>query len=131
MKISFFFILLVSLQSFGIELSCPREITSTQTFSGTTPDGWEAFDYHPPISHKLQGIGVFNGPPQGEAALIPDNEKEPYIWTLSKDDKSGYWISCRYGDTRLSLIKKMPDGLSKCVYKYKQKYKLGDYLDCK
>lgn len=131
MKIIFLLVSFLSIQSFGYELVCPREIKSDQTLSGSAPDGWESFDYHPQFSHKLQGIGVFSGHPKGDAALVPDNEKEPYFWTISKDEKEGYWISCRYGDSRLNLIKKIPDGVSKCVYKYKEKSKFGDYLDCK
>lgn len=131
MKILFIFILFLSKHSLGVEIVCPREIKSEQSIVGTTTDGWENFDYHPQFSHKLQRLEVFSGPPKEDANLVPDNEKEPYYWTISKNNKNGYWISCKYMDTRISLVKKIPSKVSKCVYKYKEKHKSGDYLDCK
>lgn len=131
MKKIFILVLFLSIPSFGVELVCPSEMKSQQTLSGSVSKGWESFHYRPQLTHKLEGFGVFSGHPKENASLVPDNETEPYYWTISKDSKEGYWISCRYSDTQLNLVRKIPNGISKCTYKYKDKRKSLEYLDCK
>jgi hypothetical protein len=64
------------------------------------------------------GLAVYDGPPEELAQLIYDNEKETdKTWTVSWDlpkNPRGYWITCEYANTTVTLTRKLPDTVTRC-----------------
>ena len=101
-------------------LDLPPNIETKQEIN-MIPEGWLAStgkDLNRPA-----GIMVFDGRPEHNASLIPDDEeqhaaKEQIIssWKLTPSSSDGTWISVSYSGTSVALAKQLPLGTTNlCV----------------
>jgi hypothetical protein len=81
---------------------------------------------------ELAGISVFDGPPEELAELVPDDglhaaDARSDIWDLPKSDR-GYWLTCRYSSTTVTLTRQLPATVTRCeaVYETKLRFVGGD-----
>ncbi len=107
------------------DVSCPMRIVVAQEL--TTPQaGWtEGADELPT---ELAGISVFDGPPEERADLVPDDgmdtdEARTDVWNLTQNDR-GYWLTCRYSSTTVTLTRRLPATVTRCeaVYETQQSF---------
>jgi hypothetical protein len=96
--------------------SCPRAISVTQKLAAPQ-EGWtETSDEVLPT--ELAGLDVFDGPPEERVQLIHDDERDDAdVTTLSWDlpaNPRGYWITCRYAHTKVTLTRRLPDTVRGC-----------------
>jgi hypothetical protein len=97
------------------DLSCPKAIETTQKL-GAPQKGWtEGTDKLPT---ELSGIAVFDGPPEQMADLIPDEGPKTAdtvsdTWDLPPSER-GYWVTCRYGNTTVTLTRQLPKSVTRC-----------------
>jgi hypothetical protein len=67
---------------------------------------------------QLSGVTVFDGPPEELASLVPDGDSEDdktttESWTLAANPR-GYWITCHYSSTTVTLTQRLPDTARRC-----------------
>ena len=67
---------------------------------------------------ELSGLTVFDGPPEELASLVPDGDSEDgktttESWTLAANPR-GYWITCHYASTTVTLTQRLPDSAARC-----------------
>ena len=111
-----------------LKLTCPPELSITQSVAGPIPDGWNALSRSsstmqsiapgaavatnaPPVS-----ISVFDGPPAELADLIPDNPKaKPQRWTFPRNRPRDIYVVCNYADTRIKVTRKVPADVTSCA----------------
>ena len=100
--------LLPQKQASSFTLLCPADISTVQT-STAVPEGWEVFVDTTNTRHFLESISLYSGHPRDMASLVPDNEgdtsDESSVWTIFPDAGRSYWVSCKYHDTDIMLIK--------------------------
>src|SRR5262245_21926850 len=78
--------------------ACPAKLRlqSAVVAPGDVPSGWAPTLSTTPL--WLSGVSVYDGPPEEEASLVPDDpEAEPATWTFAGKLERGKWISCDYG----------------------------------
>jgi hypothetical protein len=94
---------------------CPMKIDVTQQLAAAQADWKEGAAKLPT---ELSGLAVYDGPPEELAQLIHDDEKETdKTWTISWDlptNPRGYWITCEYANTTVTLTRKLPDTVTRC-----------------
>jgi hypothetical protein len=94
---------------------CPAKIEVTQVLTASQAD-WKAGAAQLPT--ELAGLAVYDGPPEELAQLIHDNEKETdKTWTISWElpkNPRGYWITCEYANTTVTLTRKLPETVTRC-----------------
>lgn len=104
------------------EHPCPAQIDATEA-SAQPPSGWTAAqDAQRP--KRLEGFGLFEGPPEQLAALAPiSQEIKPSVrgqrlrrdvWRLDANASTELWIACYYANSSLVLSQPLPRGLSRC-----------------
>lgn len=94
---------------------CPASV-SVEEHAAQPPEGWSARDsgIHP----NLIGVTIYDGPLEENASLVYDDEKKTsreitQTWNLTRSDR-GYWLVCRYSDTRVELMRRLPDSAKHC-----------------
>jgi len=80
----------------------------------------------------LAGVSVFDGPPEEMADLVPDDGKKTadttsQVWILSKNER-GYWLTCRYSSTTVTLTRQLPPTVTRCeiIYEKNQSFIGGE-----
>jgi len=106
---------LVPVPAGAADLSCPMAIEVTQKLAAPQK-GWTEGADKLPI--ELSGIAVFDGPPSEMADLIPDEGPKTAdtvsdTWDLPPSDR-GYWLTCRYGNTNVTLTRQLPKSVKRC-----------------
>jgi hypothetical protein len=95
---------------------CPPEIQTTQS-GKNAPEGWTAVSQND-SHHWINSVGVFDGPPQEMASLVPDDEENldpaKTVWTFSKKKERPIWFSCGYARTDVLLAKELPLDITQC-----------------
>ncbi len=132
------FILLLPLgYIFAAELrfECPPEIQTTQAAKGKAPEGWSSLR-ETQSRQWLDSVGVFDGPPQELAALVPDNEEnqdlKKTVWTFNKKKERPIWLSCSYLKTDMLFAKSLPMEITQCrLLTSKSKSESAIGLSCK
>lgn len=111
------------------ELSCPSRLVTDQKIK-PTPKGWAVGKS--PFSPVLSGVGIYDGPPEDMADLVPDNVESDDTfseWTLDANNKRAYWLECRYAYTNLTLSQALPKGIKNCRVTYDKTVRVsGDWL---
>ncbi len=65
----------------------------------------------------LSGASLFDGPPEEQASLVPDNADSdgPSLWTLASSSPSGYWLSCDYANGLVRITRQLAANSSRCT----------------
>jgi hypothetical protein len=103
------------------DFACPAVLVLHPTQKADVPDGWAVREQGE--THWLDGASVFDGPPEEQADLVPDNENaapSAAVWTLDPKSERGYWLACRYEGTETTLAAKVPTGAKKCAVSKKK-----------
>lgn len=101
------------------DVGCSMKIEVTQSLTAPQ-EGWT--DGNDKLPTELAGISVFDGPPEELADLIPDDGTESGdsrsdIWNLPKIER-GYWLTCRYSSTTVTLTQRLPATVTRCEAVY-------------
>ena len=97
------------------DTGCPMSIAVSQGLKAPLADWTEDLEALPT---ELSGLTVFDGPPEELASLVPDCDSEDgktttEFWTLAANPR-GYWITCRYSSTTVTLTRRLPDTARRC-----------------
>jgi len=97
------------------DVSCPMNISVGQSLAAPVADWTEGAEDLPT---ELSGLTVFDGPPEELASLVPDGDSETdktatEYWTLAANPR-GYWITCRYASTTVTLTRRLPNSATRC-----------------
>jgi hypothetical protein len=103
------------------DVGCPMKIEVSQSLA-TPQEGWT--DGQERLPTELAGIAVFDGPPEQLADLVPDDGTETGdvrsdIWNLPKNER-GYWLTCRYSSTTVTLTRQLPATVTRCEAVYEK-----------
>jgi hypothetical protein len=103
------------------DVSCPMAIEVEEKLVAPQPGWAEGLSGLPT---ELAGISVFDGPPEELAELIPDDGTDATdvrsdIWNLPKNDR-GYWLTCRYSSTTVTLTRQLPATVTRCEAVYEK-----------
>ena len=103
------------------DVGCPMKIEVSQSLAAPQ-DGWTGGQDKLPT--ELAGISVFDGPPEQLADLVPDDGKETGdsrsdVWNLPKSER-GYWLTCRYSSTTVTLTRPLPAAVTRCEAVYEK-----------
>ncbi|MGC2494933.1 STY0301 family protein [Candidatus Binatus sp.] len=101
------------------ESACPATISVEQRGSAPAPDWTVSYSGY---QTAVAGVTIFDGPPSGQASLVPDSEKPSgdniiQIWQLPKSDR-GYWLQCNYANTTAQISRQLPASVSRCDVVY-------------
>lgn len=101
-------------------LECPDSIVVHEALAKAAPTGWETRQH--PVPKRLDGIAVFDGDPERQFSLAPTSEEESgegfaAFWSFG-EDPAPVWLSCRYVDTALTLVRQLPTGVRECRVHY-------------
>jgi hypothetical protein len=98
------------------DVTCPIAIEVTQRLAAPQ-DGWtEGVDAVLPT--ELASLAVFDGRPEERAQLIHDDEQatsetSTIGWDLPPNPR-GYWITCQYANTTVTLTRALPQSATRC-----------------
>jgi hypothetical protein len=103
------------------DVSCPMKIDVEEKIAAPQPGWTEGLSGLPT---ELAGISVFDGPPEELADLVPDDgvdaaDARSDIWNLPKNDR-GYWLTCRYSSTTVTLTRQLPATVTRCEAVYEK-----------
>jgi hypothetical protein len=103
------------------DVSCPMEIDVEEKIAAPQAGWTEGLSGLPT---ELAGISVFDGPPEEVAQLVPDDgadaaDTRSDIWNLPKNDR-GYWLTCRYSSTTVTLTRQLPATVTRCEVAYEK-----------
>jgi hypothetical protein len=113
------------------ESDCPKTIAVEQKASAPAPDWSVSYSGY---DTAVEGVTIFDGPPAGQASLVPDNEKTAgddviQTWQLTKSDR-GYWLQCNYANTTAQISRRLPAGVERCevVYDHNMHFAGGGFV---
>src|SRR6185369_15533332 len=112
------------------DIQCPALLTVEQTLS-QPPATWVVA--HAPGQCRLASITFYEGPPQDMASLVYDKRTAhattwEAVWNFAPQAQSGYWVSCTYEHTDITLTKQLPAGVTRCVVSYEKNTALPNGL---
>ena len=104
-------------------MQCPPVLKTKQSIDGEQT-GWQAFNSHE--KHPYVSVSFSEGTPNKKIILAPSSEKKVRgkllaVWTLPKSTE-GYWVSCLYGETSVTVARKLPDDVSYCEVEYDRNF---------
>lgn len=102
----------------ALTLTCPEKMTTEQKVVNA-PKSWKVGKSQ--FSPILSGVGIYDGPPDQLADLVPNNAEASdgyWIWFLNLDSPRDYWLECRYSRTTVTLSMPLPKGLVSCKATY-------------
>lgn len=94
---------------------CP-DFVDVQKSIKNLPKGWATTikEQRIPLHH----VGIFDGPMEEMASMIPDVDEDTYAtWDVSTY-KRGVWLGCFYDGAIIMLSKRLPDNLKECKVTY-------------
>jgi hypothetical protein len=102
-----------------IRYECPKEIHTEQSAVKTkVPSGWEPKRDFSPKPQVLEGLSVYDGPPEEGARLVPDNEENANpaksFWTFDKKKERSIWLGCEYTGSSIFLAKELAASVTTC-----------------
>jgi hypothetical protein len=107
------------------DIGCPMKIEVSQSLAAAQ-EGWT--DGREKLPTELAGISVFDGPPEQLADLVPDDgadsgDSRSDVWNLPTNER-GYWLTCRYSSTTVTLTRQLPATVTRCeaVYEKQQSF---------
>jgi hypothetical protein len=103
------------------DVSCPMKADVEEKLAAPQA-GWTEGQSGLPT--ELAGISVFDGPPEELADLVPDDgvdaaDAHSDIWNLPKNER-GYWLTCRYSSTTVTLTRQLPATVTRCEVVYEK-----------
>jgi hypothetical protein len=112
------------------DTQCPASLAVEQTLS-QPPATWTVA--HAPGQCRLASITFYDGPPQDMASLVYDKRTThattwEAIWHFAPHAQGGYWVSCTYEHTDITLTKQLPAGVTQCVVSYEKDTALANGL---
>lgn len=96
-------------------LTCPARLQVSE--SAQPPAGWQMVPSTEP--RAFAGLGVYSGPPQEMASLVPDTQRSKgkqlqSVWRFNNDSEQ-HWLACNYRQTAAQLGQRLPAGLRQCT----------------
>jgi hypothetical protein len=106
-------------QAGELSIDCPSSLAVDAAVHA--PAGWRAFD--PPQPHALARVGVFSGPPEEGASLVPDKTstkglESTDVWSFGRGVPEGLWVACYYNGTTASLVQKVELAATRCEVRH-------------
>lgn len=72
--------------------------------------------------HELENVRFFDGDPEQEAELVPDESTvQRSVWNFVGDGKRHIWVACSYKATTLMLARQLPMSVRRCVSNYQRR----------
>lgn len=104
-------------------LQCPPALKIQQNIDGEQT-GWQALNSHE--KHPYVGVSFSEGTPDKKIILAPSSEKKVRgallaVWALPKS-ADGYWVSCLYAETSVTVARKLPDDVTYCEVEYDRNF---------
>lgn len=98
---------------------CPLELSIKQTLQNSQTD-WKTFNSHE--KHPYVGVSFSEGSPDKKVILAPSTEKKMKdginaTWEFSPSAE-GYWVSCLYAETSVTVSQKLPSKVQACEVEY-------------
>jgi hypothetical protein len=99
--------------------ACPARLPVRQTIAQDIA-GWTAQNQE--AGYPFARVTFFPGPPAQSTLIVPTSEYKGAaglhdVWDLPRS-ASGYWVACGYGNTTVSIAKKLPDNVAYCQADY-------------
>jgi hypothetical protein len=115
-------------QADGAEVVCPFEIDVAQALREPQNEWAEGAE---PWPTELVNLAVFDGPPEELVQLIHDEETAEgdtvtIAWELAPDNARGYWITCHYANTLVTLTRALPMASSRCEVVFETQIRYAD-----
>lgn len=97
-------------------VACPMAVEVSQGLVAPVAGWVEGVDSVLPT--ELAGLAVFDGRPEERAQLKYDDERRTaetltQTWDLPANPR-GYWITCRYANTKVTLTRQLPGTVTRC-----------------
>ena len=122
---------LVSLHAYAHEVpfpQCPQNLPTEQSTKSSISDGWKAAQSAYPKYH-LAHISISSGeyPVEQTGFDVPSGEKKQpngdiIVYhdelILDSQGRHDYWAVCRYDQTSLVLVQRIPESVTRCEVKY-------------
>jgi hypothetical protein len=110
------------------DVGCPPRISTTQTLAQPAA-GW--VDKKNTSPNVLAGLTFFDGPPEEQASLAPDEShvkgKLVESWQLFPNPPRLYWLACIYSGTSITLARPLPKELRTCAVTFDPKQTVDGY----
>ncbi|MDZ4737538.1 MAG: STY0301 family protein [Rhodospirillaceae bacterium] len=115
-------------QADGAEVTCPAEIEVVQELREPQTEWAEGAE---PWPSELVNLAVFDGPPEELFQLIHDEESEDgdtamIAWDLVANEGRGYWITCHYANTLVTLTRALPMSVARCEVVFETQMRYAD-----
>lgn len=115
-------------QADGAEVTCPAEIEVVQELREPQTEWAEGAE---PWPSELVNLAVFDGPPEELVQLIHDEETEEgetatIAWDLLPNEERGYWITCHYANTLVTLTRALPMSVTRCEVVFETQIRYAD-----
>jgi hypothetical protein len=112
----------------GAEVVCPFEIEVVQALREPQNEWAEGAESWP---SELVNLAVFDGPPEELVQLIHDEETEQgdtatIAWDLLPNEERGYWITCHYANTLVTLTRALPMSVTRCEVEFETQIRYAD-----
>lgn len=110
--------------AWAAKIECPAGMMTNQTMLGKE-QGWEVYVDSVNNHHSLSGITFYATHPKNMASLAPGNEDtkgNKLVWKFAGDGKDEIWLACRYRDTNVQLIQKLPLTIKSCTVTYDEQH---------
>jgi hypothetical protein len=112
----------------GSEVVCPFEIEVVQALREPQNEWAEGAE---PWPSELVNLAVFDGPPEELAQLIHDEETEEgdtatIAWEFFPNEERGYWITCHYANTLVTLTRALPMSVRRCEVVFETQISYAD-----
>jgi hypothetical protein len=112
----------------GSEVVCPFEIEVVQALREPQNEWAEGAE---PWPSELVNLAVFDGPPEELVQLIHDEETEEgetatIAWDLLPNEERGYWITCHYANTLVTLTRALPMSVTRCEVVFETQIRYAD-----
>jgi hypothetical protein len=110
------------------DVRCPASIATTQSLSGAVP-GWT--DKKNTSPNVLAGLTFYDGPPEEQASLAPDEKdvkgKLVESWELFPNPPRQNWLVCIYSGTSITLARPLPKELRACTVTFDPQQTVDGY----
>ncbi|MEX0809635.1 MAG: STY0301 family protein [Dongiaceae bacterium] len=115
-------------QAEGAEVNCPAEIEVMQELREPQNEWVEGAE---PWPSELVNLAVYDGPPEELVQLIHDEESEDddtasIAWELVANEGRGYWITCHYANTLVTLTRALPRSVTRCEVVFETQLRYAD-----
>jgi len=110
------------------EVGCPAQISTTQTLARPVSGWTDRKDTSPNV---LAGLTFYDGPPEEQASLAPDEKhvkgKLVESWELFPNPPRQNWIECIYAGTSIKLARPLPKEIRGCTVTFDEKQTVDGY----